>query len=30
MESNYVGEYVEWRVALPFADRPGYREEWRP
>lgn len=18
------------RIALPYADRPGYREEWRP
>lgn len=28
-----VGEYDDWvlpLLALPYADRPGYREEWKP
>ena len=26
---DFAGEFVR-TLALPYADRPGYREEWRP
>ena len=26
----HFAKQTAWEMALPYADRPGYREEWRP